>query len=268
MSINGESSPAGCHMRRQMQQDLSETYGQFVADYPRLRPAWWGLNGHVQTLASFFAAGPVSNRIPTRHIVPLSDGDRLVIHDDHAKSWITGDRIAILVHGLCGSHDSPHVRRIAMRLRRHGVRTIRIDMRGFGDSELISRGHLNAGCSQDLVDVIEFARRLSPLSKFSLIGFSLGANIVLKTLCDWGRPSPQRCRFGDCRCATDRFETLQYESAIPRQSIVRILFHESAHSSARQKTAKSTGLDGQWFESTARSARPFRRSVHGSGKRF
>ena len=164
---------------------------QLVAEYPILRPGWWGLNGHVQTLASFFVRGPVSTRTPQSYVVDLSDGDRLVIHDDQAKSWITGDRIAILVHGLCGCHDSPYMRRIAMRLRRHGIRTVRVDMRGFGASELISRGHMHAGCSQDLIDVIQFVHQLSPLSSISLIGFSLGANIVLKTLCDWADRHPE-----------------------------------------------------------------------------
>ena len=163
---------------------------QLVAEYPLLRPSWWGLNGHVQTLASLFVSGPESGKRPDSYVVPLSDGDRLVIHDDAASSWITGDRIAILIHGLCGSHDSPYMRRIAMRLRRHGIRTIRVDMRGFGASELISRGHLHAGCSSDVLDVIAYVHRLSPLSRISLVGFSLGANIVLKTLCDWADRHP------------------------------------------------------------------------------
>jgi len=166
------------------------TSHQFVAEYPILRPGWWGLNGHVQTLASYFLRGPKTTKRPHSYLVPLADGDRLVIHDDQAHSWITGDRIAILVHGLCGCHQSPYVRRIALRLRRHGIRTIRVDMRGFGASELISRGHMHAGSSHDLVDVIRFANRLSPLSKISLIGFSLGGNIVLKTLCDWADRHP------------------------------------------------------------------------------
>lgn len=164
---------------------------QFVAEYPMLRPRWWGFNGHVQTLASFFLRGPVSVKQPQSYVVPLADEDRLVIHDDQPRAWITGDRIAILIPGLCGCHASPYIRRIAMRLRRHGIRTIRVDMRGAGTSELISRGHLHAGCSNDLVDVIHFVHRLSPLSKISLVGFSLGGNIVLKTFCDWADRHPE-----------------------------------------------------------------------------
>lgn len=157
---------------------------EFFVDYPKLRPAVWANNGHLQTLASFFLRSKKSTRVQTKHVVQLSDGDRLVIHDDIAKSWITGDRVAILVHGLCGCHDSPCIRRIALRLRRHGVRTIRIDMRGVGDSTLISRGHLHAGRSDDLLDVVAKVNQLTPLSKISLIGFSLGANIVLKLLAE------------------------------------------------------------------------------------
>lgn len=156
----------------------------FVVEYPNLRPAMWALNAHVQTLMSAFVQTKRTTKVPQKHVVTMLDGDRIVIHDDQAKSWITGDRIAILVHGLCGCHDSSYMRRTAIRLRQHGIRTIRIDMRGFGDSQLISRGHLHAGGSSDVLQVVKYVEQLSPLSKISLVGFSLGANIVLKLLAE------------------------------------------------------------------------------------
>jgi hypothetical protein len=157
---------------------------QFIVEYPNFKPSFWGRNGHLQTVGSFFVRGPKSSRIPTRHIVYLADGDRLVIHDDQPGSWITGDRVAVLIHGLCGSYESAYIRRLAIRLRRHSIRTIRVDMRGFGYSTLISRGHFFAGASGDLSDVVKFVEHLSPLSKISLIGFSLGGNVVLKLLAE------------------------------------------------------------------------------------
>lgn len=125
-----------------------------------------------------------------KRTVDLPDGDRLIIHDDQPKRWITGDRIAIMLHGLCGCHSSPYIRRTAQKLRRLGVRVIRVDMRGFGDSELISRSHLHGGCSPDLQSVVSFVQELSPLSKISLVGFSLGGNVVLKALGEWGSLVP------------------------------------------------------------------------------
>ncbi len=155
---------------------------EFSIEYPKLRPAFWAQNGHIQTIAAVLMGGQTSTKIATKHLLHLPDGDRLIVHDDIAKSWITGDRIAIIFHGLCGCHDSPYLRRIAMRLRRHGIRTIRVDMRGFGDSTLISTGHLHAGRSDDISSIVKFVNHQSPLSKISLVGFSLGGNIVLKYL--------------------------------------------------------------------------------------
>lgn len=147
-------------------------------------------SGHVQTLGAFLMPGRQSDYQAVKHIVPLHDGDRLVIHDDIPANWITGDRIVILIHGLCGQHLSPYVVRASDKLRLRGVRTIRVDLRGFGDSTLISKSHLHGGCYQDANSVVEFVHRLSPISKIGLVGFSIGGNIVLKTLGVWGDEFP------------------------------------------------------------------------------
>lgn len=162
-----------------------------IADYPPFRVHPLYPTGLLQTVAPFFAKGPMSQYRAVKHIVPLFDGDRLVIHDDRPKKWITGDRIAILLHGLAGCHLSPCVVRLSDKLRRNGIRTIRVDMRGFGDSALISRSHIHGGCSPDLESVVDFVHELSPLSKISLIGFSIGGNIVMRTTGKWGEHFPR-----------------------------------------------------------------------------
>lgn len=153
--------------------------------FPKFHPKRGMAGRHAQTLGAFFLRGKQADYAATSSIVDLFDGDRLVIHDDQPESWITGDRIAILLHGLCGCHGSPYIVRTANKLNRAGVRTIRMDLRGFGDSTLISQNHLHGGCSQDLLSVLRFVRQLSPLSSISLVGFSIGGNIVLRTLGKW-----------------------------------------------------------------------------------
>jgi predicted alpha/beta-fold hydrolase len=161
----------------------------FAADFPPFRPSTLFRSAHVQTVGAYLVRGRKSIYSAVKHLVHLSDGDRLVIHDDQPESWIAGDRIVILFHGLCGCHLSPYVIRTSDKLRRSGIRTIRVDMRGFGDSTLISKSHLHGGCYQDAISVIDFVHRLSPLSKISLVGFSIGGNIILKTLGFWGEES-------------------------------------------------------------------------------
>lgn len=161
-----------------------------IAEYPPFRPEPWLTNCHLQTILPLFKKGKQSVYSAAKHVVQLRDGDRLVIHDDQPSNWITGDRIAILLHGLVGCHRSPYMVRCADKLQRHGIRTFRVDMRGFGDSTLISRSHLHGGCSPDLDDVIDCVHRHSPLSKISVIGFSIGANVTLKAAGDWGNHPP------------------------------------------------------------------------------
>jgi predicted alpha/beta-fold hydrolase len=161
------------------------------ADYPPFRPLSLMRSAHLQTVGAYLLRGHQSEYKAAKHVVPLEDGDRLVIHDDKPASWITGDRIAILFHGLCGCHLSPYMVRAADKLRRQGVRTFRIDMRGFGDSTLISKSHLHGGRHQDVISIVDFVHRLSPISKISLVGYSIGGNIILKTLGIWGDQSHQ-----------------------------------------------------------------------------
>lgn len=169
----------------------SKFFRLLVAQYPPFRPNPLLTTGMSQTVAALLLKGRYSTHTAIKRVVNLFDGDRLVIHDDQPDKWITGDRIAIQVHGLLSDHSSPYMVRVSDKLRRNGIRTIRVDLRGFGDSTLISRSHINGGCSPDLQSVIDYVHDLSPLSKISLIGFSIGGNIVLKTVGQWGTQFPR-----------------------------------------------------------------------------
>ena len=153
--------------------------------FPKFFPKRGMASCHVQTFGAYFLRGKQAEYAATARLVNLFDGDRLVVHDDQPESWITGDRIVVMFHGLCGCHGSPYMVRAAHKLNRAGIRTIRVDMRGFGDSTFISQNHLHGGCSQDLLSVIRFVNHLSPLSSISLVGYSIGGNIVLRTLGKW-----------------------------------------------------------------------------------
>ena len=151
----------------------------------------WGGMRICRPLQRYFCVASRTRNWHHGKIVHLSDDDRLVIHDNRPMTWNPGDRMAIFFHGLCGSHASPYVARAARKIRATGVRTVRVDFRGFGDSALISRHHLYAGCSQDLRDVVQHVHQLSPTSQISLIGFSIGASIMLKALGEWSSAHPK-----------------------------------------------------------------------------
>ena len=136
--------------------------------------------GHAQTLAGAFLPWRrvAHSAVPRR--VTLADGDVLVLHDDCPPDWQAGDRIAVLMHGLAGDHQSGYMVRVTARMAERGIRTFRLDLRGCGAGAGLARKPYHAGCSDDVRQVVEFLESICPESPICLIGFSLSGNIVLK----------------------------------------------------------------------------------------
>lgn len=137
-------------------------------------------NPHVQTVLSTWLRGPEVSLETREATVPLVDGDRLMLHDTIPAGWQPGGRIAVLVHGLGGSHRSSHLQRLAVRFLQHGMRIVRLDLRGTGRGMPLARKAYHGGCSDDLRAAACEVHRWSPTSPLVLAGISLGGNIVLK----------------------------------------------------------------------------------------
>ena len=125
----------------------------------------------------------------TRRWVQLPDGDAIVLHDDLPESWREGDRVALLLHGLGGSHRSPYMVRLADKLNRRGVRAMRLDMRGCGAAWRTALHPGHAGRSEDAAAAIRFIDQLCPGSPVAMVGYSLGANVALKLAGELGADS-------------------------------------------------------------------------------
>lgn len=138
--------------------------------------------GHRQTVLGAFGRGGRSPHRASTQAVGLSDGDALVIHDDSPEQWCPGDPVAVLVHGLGGDHRSGYMVRIAAKLNRRGVRVIRVDQRGCGASQALSRKAFHAGRTSDIADVLDWVTETCPRAPLALVGFSLGGNAALKLM--------------------------------------------------------------------------------------
>jgi predicted alpha/beta-fold hydrolase len=141
-------------------------------------------NCHLQTLigAWFFGTAPAGTGSTVTHRVVLPDGDQLVVHEDRPVQWQPPDPVAVLLHGLCGSAESPYMARIACKLNARGRRTFRVNWRGAGAGHGLARHAYHAGRSDDLAAVVDYVHALAPHSPITAAGFSLGGNILLKWL--------------------------------------------------------------------------------------
>jgi predicted alpha/beta-fold hydrolase len=136
--------------------------------------------GHSQTIMGRYLGGYGKRLAATSHEVGLADGDRLVVLESVPAGWQSPMPAAVLVHGLAGSADASYVVRVARRLLRQGIRVVRVNLRGAGSGFGLARGIYHAGRSDDLREVVNWLEARLPNSPIGLIGFSLGANLVLK----------------------------------------------------------------------------------------
>ncbi len=109
----------------------ASTAEKWLTDF-EFRPLPFLRNPHLQTVLAALVPRPNCPLPDQRRIVRLSDGDALVLHNNTPLGWKAGDPLALLVHGLGGSHASVHIRRIAALLLSHRVRVVRMDLRGAG----------------------------------------------------------------------------------------------------------------------------------------
>lgn len=131
---------------------------------------------------TFLGAIPLIQIPPKSHTmyVLLPDKDYLACEVTTPKNWKKTDLTVVLVHGLCGSHKSVGLVRIAKKLENKNVRSIRVNLRGCGSGKGKAKKMYHGGQSDDILEVIKAIYDQTPETKIILVGFSLGANIVLK----------------------------------------------------------------------------------------
>lgn len=164
--------------------------GEFPLFSPR--PPW--LTGDLQTLRNFLRRTwyDLSPWPETRLELALPDGDRLLGHLHIAER---GRATVILLHGLTGCADSSYVRSTAQHLLSCGYSVLRLNLRGAGPARSLCRLQYHAGRSDDLRLALRvFVARRPDLASGLLLamGFSLGANMLLKYLGEEDDTTPLR----------------------------------------------------------------------------
>ena len=92
----------------------------------------------------------------------------------------------LLVHGLEGSSHSQYVRGNAARFYAAGWNVVRMNMRNCGGTERESPTLYHSGLSGDVLAVMQHYQRTRNAQAWSLAGYSMGGNLVLKLAGDLG----------------------------------------------------------------------------------
>lgn len=149
---------------------------------PEFTPAWWLPGGHSQTLWRKFAPTPaIAQR---RQRIELQDGDFIDL------DWAmpvdprdSKDRLLVLIqHGLCGCSRSPYVLALQSLLSTRKVASAAMNFRSCsGEINRLATAY-HSGISEDTNEIFEQLCQHYPQHRFVTVGYSLGANVLLKWL--------------------------------------------------------------------------------------
>jgi uncharacterized protein len=182
------------------QPSRTETNPSHAADF---RPRRFFRNGHLQTI--------LGNYLPRADRLPPPEAQ--LVEVSPAKGVEAGDQIssqilchchwqpievraarptAIIVHGLEGSSNSQYVIGNANKLWQNGCNIVRMNMRNCGGTEQLTPTLYHSGLSNDVLAVMNFFVDLYTLKSISLIGYSMGGNLVLKLVGELAGNAPNQ----------------------------------------------------------------------------
>ncbi len=152
------------------------------------RAPWW--NGDLQTLRNFLVGRrpELDHYTGQRLFLSMRDGsgDHLVGTLNLPPTSFGTRPLVVLLHGLSGCEDSFYIRKSAGHLLSLGFPVLRLNLRGAGPSRAHCRFQYHAGASEDFAHALEALPR--PLARAGVVavGYSLGANMLLKYLGEHG----------------------------------------------------------------------------------
>jgi uncharacterized protein len=163
------------------------------------QPRRFFINGHIQTILGNYL--PREDRLPAAEaqlveVSPATDdqmSSQVLCHCHWQPAEVRAARpTAIIVHGLEGSSSSQYVVGNSNKLWSAGCNVIRMNMRNCCGTEDLTPTLYHSGLSSDVLAVLRFFADRDGLQSISLIGYSMGGNLVLKLAGDLGAaPPPQ-----------------------------------------------------------------------------
>ena len=136
-------------------------------------------NGHFATIYSA-KLRPVPRVLQKRERLELSDGDFIDV--DWSYSRDKSHKVAILLHGLEGNAQRVYIKGQAKVLTENGWDIAAMNHRGCSGEDNRLYLSYNSGRTDDLTELINHILQCYDYKEITLIGFSLGGNVLLKYL--------------------------------------------------------------------------------------
>ena len=149
----------------------------------------WLSGGHVQTIAAFLMPRQIHLPAGEERLVEVAPGIKV-------RCWCRWQvnrsqaLTIIVVHGLEGSTESQYMTGVARNGLAAGMNVILMNQRNCGGMDHFAPTLYNSGLSADVAAVARHCVEHDGVSRFALVGFSMGGNLVMKLAGEWGAQGP------------------------------------------------------------------------------
>jgi predicted alpha/beta-fold hydrolase len=145
------------------------------------KPAWWLPGAHAQTIWP-----GLFHHTPDLELV----WERLELPDDDFIDLVWTKRktgpVVIVLHGLEGSINSHYAKGILSAIHAHGWRGVLMHFRGCSGEHNRQARSYHSGETGDFRFLVQTLHEREPGERIAAVGFSLGGNVLLKYLGEYG----------------------------------------------------------------------------------
>jgi len=158
-------------------------------NYEPFKPAFGLSNRHFQTLYSALFVKDVYIKTEIEQF-ELDDGDFLECYWHNRDKTNQEKPIVVLFHGLAGSYKSAYIQGIMQALGHEGFSVVLMHFRGCADKQNRLPRAYHSGDTDDAKLLFAHLQKSYPNVTLFAVGYSLGGNMLLKMLGEFGNSSP------------------------------------------------------------------------------
>lgn len=164
---------------------MNEKTSYKANDFEPFESAWWAWNTHVHTIvASQFTR--VQKPPHERFEIQTPDDDFLEVD---VCEFSSDKPVVALFHGLEGSTDRHYIANLMSELKAVGFPSVALNFRGCGSRLNKQPRFYHSGATDDYRTLFKWIRQRFPDKEIYAVGYSLGANALVKYLGEEGSES-------------------------------------------------------------------------------
>lgn len=174
---------------------------------------WWLRGGHLETIVPSVFAPPLPAIASERRLVEVEPGTSLETWYSRPSSDKPRGTV-LIIHGLGGSADRPHVRATAAEAVTRGWHAVRVNLRNHGGTAHLASTLFNAAQSDDIGRLLEAFEAWNLPRPYAVLAVSLGANTALR----YAALAGSDCRADAIGTLNPAIDFFRIEEAIDRPS--------------------------------------------------